>query len=229
MGRLGLSGYISRLQVTQGEGLGKAFRLFPWERRFLKGAFAPGVEDAAISVSRGNGKTTLLAGVAAAAVIGPLVQQRAECVLVASSFTQSRILFEHVLAFLRERIETDGDGPRGRWRIQDSANTATIEDRRTGVRVRCIASDPRRAHGIAPAIALLDEPAQWERAKAEAMLAALKTGLGKIPNSRLIALGTRPDDTSHWFAKMLAGHCDYRQVHAASEKDDKLGHEPQWY
>ena len=50
---------------------------------------------------------------------------------------------------------------------------------------------------------LADEPAQWEPAKSEAMLAALKTGLGKIPGSRLVALGTRPADSLHWFAKML--------------------------
>jgi len=29
------------------------------------------------------------------------------------------------------------------------------------------------------------------------------TGLGKIPDGRLIALGTRPADDSHWFARML--------------------------
>ena len=51
------------------------------------------------------------------------------------------------------------------------------------------------------------------------MVAALRTGLGKNPGSRLIALGTRPADESHWFAKMLAGGCEYSQVHAAREAD----------
>ena len=31
----------------------------------------------------------------------------------------------------------------------------------TGARVRCIGSDPRRAHGLAPVLVLADEPAQW--------------------------------------------------------------------
>ena len=143
-------------------------------------------------MGRGNGKSALLAAVACATVDGPLVQRRAETVCVASSFGQSRVIFEHVLAFLRPVIERDGTGKKDRWRIQDSVNTATIEDRRTGARVRCIASDPRRAHGLAPALVLADEPSQWEPSKAEAMLAALRTGLGKIPGSRLVALGTRP-------------------------------------
>ena len=176
----------------------------------------PDLLTASLSVGRGNGKSTLLAAAAAATVDGPLVQARAETVVVASSFAQSRIIFEHVLAFLQPAIERDGDNKRDRWRIQDSVNTATIQDRRTGARVRCIASDPRRAHGLAPSLVLADEPAQWEPSKAEAMLAALKTGLGKIPGSRLVALGTRPADGLHWFAKMLQpGGSDYVQVHAA--------------
>ena len=47
------------------------------------------------------------------------------------------------------------------------------------------------------------------------MIAALRTGLGKIPGGRLIALGTRPADETHWFAQMLNGGADYSQSHFA--------------
>ena len=47
------------------------------------------------------------------------------------------------------------------------------------------------------------------------MIAALRTGLGKRPGSRLIALGTRPADAAHWFSKMLDGGAAYSQTHAA--------------
>ena len=50
------------------------------------------------------------------------------------------------------------------------------------------------------------------------MLAAIRTGLGKVPGSRLIALGTRPADIDHWFAKMLR-RAAYSQVHAALPDD----------
>ena len=136
--------HIEGLEVSQGQGVGDPLRLFPWERRFLRGAFAPDVSTAALSVARGNGKSTLLAAVADAVVDGPLVQRRGETVVVASSFSQSRIIFEHVLSFLGPVIERDGEGKNGRFRILDSLNTATCLDRRTGARVRCIASDPRR-------------------------------------------------------------------------------------
>ena len=44
-------------------------------------------------------------------------------------------------------------------------------------------------------------------------------GLGKVPGSRLVALGTRPEGQDHWFARMLAGEVGYAQVHAARRED----------
>ena len=90
-----LENYVAGLRISQGAGAGGAFVLLPWQKRLLRGAFAPSVQTAAVSVGRGNGKTTLFAATAAAAVDGPLVRPRGETVVVASSFGQSRILFEH--------------------------------------------------------------------------------------------------------------------------------------
>ena len=171
----------------------------------------------ALSIARGAGKTTLTAAIATAAIDGPLAQPRAEAVIVASSFSQARIGFEHTLAFLAARGHDLDD--RKRWRRQDSQNSATLEDRRTGSRVRCVGSDPARAHGLAPVLVLADEPAQWPGTTSEKMRVALATSMGKIEGSRLIALGTRPADPSHWFETMLAGGCDYAQSHHAREGD----------
>ena len=102
------------------------------------------------------------------------------------------------------------------WRRQDSQNMATLEYRPTGARVRCIGSDPTRAHGLRPFLVLADEGGQWEQGKAEAMVSALRTGLGKTPGSRLIALGTLPADGQHWFSQMLRD-APYHQLHAAAK------------
>ena len=48
------------------------------------------------------------------------------------------------------------------------------------------------------------------------MMAALETAMGKIPDSRMMVIGTRPADESHFFARMLAGGAGYSQLHAAS-------------
>ena len=211
-----LNSYLGGLTVTQGRLSGYPFHVLPWQCRFVRGAFAPGVQSAALSVGRGNGKTALLSGIACATLDGPLMVPRGETVIVASSFEQARIAFEHVLAFLGDKL-----ADKGRWKVWDTAQQARVEDRRTGARVRCIGSDPRRAHGLAPVLTLADEPAQWPPATGERMVAALRTAAGKQPHSRFVALGTRPADGEHWFAKMLAGGADYAQCHAARPDDPK--------
>ena len=210
--------YLAGLTLSGGDHDGDAFTVLPWERRFVRGAFGrPG--HAALSVARGNGKSALVAGIATAVVDpdGPLNGRRREAVCVASSFDQSKIIFEDVLAFLRERHDL---GNRRLWRLQDSANRAIVEHIPTGARVRCVGSDPKKAHGLRPFLALCDEPAQWDAAKQDRMLAAIRTGLGKTPDSRMIALGTRPADPEHWFSKMLTGAgVAYHQCHAAGVND----------
>ena len=212
-----LTDYIESLTITQGRRAGESFKLLPWQRRFLAGAFAPNVQSAALSVARGNGKTSLLSAVACATLDGPLVVPRGETVIVASSFSQARIAFDHVRCFLGSKL-----ADRKVWRISDSQQVASLENRTTGARLKVIGSDPKRAHGLAPVLVLADEPAQWPESTGARMIAALRTSAGKQPSSRLVVLGTRPADPAHWFAKMLAGGADYAQCHAAGTDDPKF-------
>lgn len=193
--------------------------LIPWETRFLH-RLARTRGDLALSVSRGNGKSALCAAIGAAVLDGPLRVPGAEVILVASSFAQAGIMFRDVVAYLGDRVED-----RKVWRKRDTSGIAEIEYLPTRTRLKAIGADPRRAHGLRPLLVLCDEPAQHPPTTAEAMLAALRTGLGKFPGSRLIALGTRPDDEAHWFARMLAG--DGGTVYAA-RPDDPPFHRRTW-
>ena len=121
-----LERYIGGLIIGQGRHAGQPFAVLPWQRRFLRGAFRQ-PDDAGLSLGRGGGKTTLIAGLGAACVDvgGPLVEPNAESVIVASSFDQALIAFRHVLHFLRPTFETH----KRRFRVQDSANRATVSSR----------------------------------------------------------------------------------------------------
>lgn len=209
-----LTTYLQTLVVSQGRRAGERFKALPWQRRFVRHAFRAGVKTAALSVARGNGKSALLAGIAAATLDGPLAVPRGECLIVAASFSQGRVIYEFARAYLGDKL-----ADRRRWRTWDTAQQASIENRATGARVRVLASDPRRAHGLAPVLTLADEPAQWPASTGERLLAALRTASGKQPESRFIALGTRPADPAHWFSRMLAGGADYSQCHAAVADD----------
>ena len=56
--------YLSGLTITHGRLAGEPFPVFPWQRRFVQGAFAPEVIEAALIADRGrnNGNTTLITG-----------------------------------------------------------------------------------------------------------------------------------------------------------------------
>ena len=218
-----LAAYIETLVITQGRHTGERFTLLPWQRRFLRGAFRDGVMDAALSLARGSGKTTFTAAIASATVDvgGPLVQPRASNVVVASSFLQAKIAFDHVLAFLEPTLAKYGRGPKGRYRVNDTVNSAMIKDTVSGASLRCIGSDAQRMMGNAPALVLADELAFWPAGNVDAMISALSTSRGKIPDSRVLYLGTRAASGLHPFEKMLLpGGCDYRQSHQADPSDN---------
>ena len=210
---LGLIGYIEGLTIGQGRYAGQLLKLFPWQLRFLRGAFRQS-DDALLTLARGGGKTTFAAAIAASALAGPLSQPMAEVLIVASSFDQGLVSFRHVLHFLGPEIAADSK----RWRVQDSANRATITDKRTGAMLRVLGSDPRRLHGAAPRLILADEVAQWPVSQIDRMLAALETSRGKIEGSKMLWLGTRAAQPDHPFETAM-GLVGYAQVHAARRAD----------
>ena len=136
--------YMEGLIIGQGREAGQKMQLYPWQKRFLRGAFSQ-PDDAALTLARGGGKTTFVAGIACATLDGPLAEPMAETLVVASSFDQGLVCFRHVLNFLQPAMD---DRPK-QWRVQDSANRATITNRDNGAMLRVLGSDPRRLHGSA--------------------------------------------------------------------------------
>ena len=193
-------------------------RLAPFQRRFVAGAFAPGVRKGVLSGPRGLGKSSLSGEILAAAVHpdGPLFRPGAESVLLASSLDQARLCF----AFLRRSVGEDG------FRYQDSGQRVSCTHVPTHTRVRVASSDARRAFGLGAntPIVVGDEPAAWLDRAGSLMYDALETSGGKA-DMRLIIIGTRaPAAEGNWW-RSLVDHGDgsastYRQVHDAPVDDE---------
>ena len=113
----------------------------------------------------------------AAAFVGPLALPRGQTTIIASSLGQAHIAFNHALYFLKPMFEKE---PR-RYRLIDNSHTCLMQDRETGAVLKAIGSDGKRAHGLAPVMLILDEPAQWPKNDGVKMYAACVSALGKQP------------------------------------------------
>ena len=224
-----LTEWIQKRKITEGRYAGQPVKLLDWQIKLLADICDPDVSTIALSVARGNGKSYLCSLIAASFVLspngddGPLLMDRGQAYMVASSFRQARILYEHVHYMI-------SDGDRWRYRMQDTNNISRLTNKRRGAYIQAIGSDPKRAHGLAPALVLADEGAQWEAGQRDLMYETLSTSLGKIPNSKLIALGTRPYDPRHWFSRMLddEGMADSVHLYSADMNADPFSEET-WY
>ena len=192
--------------------------LAPFQRRFIRQAFRPGIDLAALCGPRGLGKSSLSGELLACALDpdGPLFVAGSESVLLAGSLEQARAAFR----FLRARCPED----RG-FRYVDSSQRITARHPRSNTRIRVASSDARRAFGIVSArLVVADEPGCWQERGGALMFDALSTSAGK--NAMLLLfIGTlAPGSPVGWWAKLInTGGGDpgvYVQTHRAAVDTD---------
>ena len=173
-------------------------QLRPFQRRFLRGALAPGISTAAMSLPRGNGKS-FLAGHLISRILDPgdsLFRPGTESVLCASNIEQARICYR----FARETLE-----PTGEYRFLDSVSRIGITHKGTNTRLRVISSSGKSAMGLVGCPwAICDEPGSWEVNGGALMWDALATARGK-PGSplKILLIGTLAPALAGWWHDMI--------------------------
>ena len=223
---------IRTLRVTAGALRGEPFEVLEWQKEFIYGMC--GASISLLTVARGNGKTTLIAAIGTTAIVPEraLHRPRGKTLIVASSMDQAKEAFDHILYFIADTIDEDRhvavrSGEKNPWRISDNVQEGRIRHVPTGAEVRIIGSLPKKAHGKAPGLMILDEPAQWEGpGGGRKMYNAMKTSRGKEEDARLLILGTRPESEQHWYAELLADpKSAFLMSFAADRNDDDFSEE----
>ena len=115
--------------------------LRPFQRRFLRSALKPGIDVAALSIPRGNGKSWLAAYLLTRCLTPTdhLFVQGAEYLLCAASIEQARLCYR----FIRADLE-----PSGQYRFIDSVTRLGIVHKSTNTRLRVLSSNGKTAMGI---------------------------------------------------------------------------------
>ncbi len=152
--------------------------LLPFQRRFLRAAFKPDVEIAALCLPRAQEKSTLAAHLLARSLTpgDSLFHAGADNKLVAGSFAQARVVFRVLRADLGE----------AGYRYENSNQSIKAEHEATRTRVTVHGANAKTLYGfLGVRLLVVDEPA----AVTDDMWAALATSAGKT-RMTILCVGT---------------------------------------
>lgn len=189
---------------------GKKYKLLPFQKRFLRGTFSPKCSRSGLSIARGNGKSGTCSALILCMILpeGPLHEKNLDVACFAASFNQSRIVADSVRGSLREMKREK------EYRISDSDNQVRFIHKISNCRFRAYASDSQKSHGGKWKYIVCDELAQWGPSGAK-LWSSIVTSQGKRKGGKIIAIGTKPVDTEHYFSRLLNDKAasTYSQVH----------------
>ena len=196
--------------------------LLPFQRRFLKSALAPGIRTSALSLPRGNGKSTLVAWLAARTLDpdDPLFVLGSESHIVAASIGQAR---RSTFTLLREFCESSERAME--YSISENNQTCQVLHKPTHTRVSVLASSGKTAQGLVrcPWV-FADEPGSWETNGGQLLHDAIQKAMGKPEtNLRAIYIGTLAPATSGWWHDLVS-----RGSHGSTHVTALRGRLAQW-
>ncbi len=201
---------VESLRIPQGAHAGSPVRLAQFQRKFIEGAFADGVNIGALSVGRGNGKTMLAAGLAVTHLLGQWdAQPQREIVLAARTRDQAATAWRFACSFVADREDV---------KIRRGAALEIEFDDGSGPHLlKAVASTGKGILGGSATLAILDERAAWMESRGAEMEAAILTSLGKRNGRALLISTSAPDDAndfSRWLDTPPSGA--YTQEHKAA-------------
>ncbi|KUI16154.1 terminase large subunit [Mycolicibacterium acapulense] len=168
--------FIGEYLITpKGVGAREPFRLRPFQREIITGAFAPGIRTALVSVPRGNGKSATAAALGLAEMfVGP---DSAEVLCVASDQRQAMI----VLRMAKRMVELN---PVLAERVQVYADKLVLPE--NDATFLPLPAEPGALHGHDPSLLVVDEL----HVVGEAVWEAVTSVAGKRPESLTLAIST---------------------------------------
>ena len=193
-------------------------KLRSFQKQFVRRALAPGIDLAALSLPRGNGKSWLAAHLLERCLTpqDSLFKARSEYLLCAGSIEQARLVYR----FIRANLE-----PKGGYSFIDSATRIGITHLQSNTRLRVLSSNGKTAMGIVGTPLLVaDEPGSWEVAGGTLMHDAISTAMGK-PNShmKVVYIGTLAPASSGWWHDLVQ-----RGTHGSTYIQSLQGQPEKW-
>jgi len=190
------------LRVPEGSKVGQKIRLDIFQQAFIYAIYDnPHITyKAYLSISRKNGKTALIAGLALTHIIGPEARLNSQLISGAMSRKQAAIVFHQA----EKMVNLNPD-------LKGLVTTVSSGKRITGIKknveYEAISAEGTTAHGLSPIVAILDEVGQI-KGPTSAFVEAITTSQGAHDLPLLIAISTSaPSD-----ADLFSQWCDDAEV-----------------
>ena len=201
--------FIEKHCVTpEGVHVGKPIVLAEFQKRFLRAVYdnPAGTRRAILSVGRKSGKSTLVAGIVLATIVGPLAKQNSSCCVGAMSREQASIIF-HAAAKMCQLSPTLSRlvkvFPSGKRLLGLPLN----------VEFKAIAADGKTAMGGSYSLVLIDEIGQIRGPQSD-FVDSLATSQGAYADQLMIAISTRASNAADLFEQWIQD--------AETSKDPKI-------
>jgi phage terminase large subunit-like protein len=185
------------LRIPEGELVGKPMKLEPFQRQFIVDIYdnPSSTRRAYLSIARKNGKSGLIAGILLAHIVGPEAKLNTQIVSGAMSRDQAALVF----ALACKMIQLSPDiAPL----VRIVPSSKRIIGLARNVEYRALAADGRTAHGLSPALAILDEVGQVKGPQSD-FIDAIITSQGAHAEPLLIAISTQAPNDNDLFSIWL--------------------------
>lgn len=172
------------LKIPEGKDVGKPVVLRDWQKRIIHSIYDDTyTSQAIVSFPRKNGKTSLIAMLMAAHLMGPVSEKNSQIYSAAQSRDQAAIVFNLLAKMIRLSRYLSNE-----CRILDS--TKTIHAKKTGVMYKALAADAARTYGLSPVFVVHDELGQVRGPRSQ-LYDALETAMGAHERALSIIISTQ--------------------------------------
>ena len=191
----------SNLKIPTGKLAGQPFKLLPFQRKWIHGAFDPDTDVAVLCIGRGNGKTALVAAIAHAGLVGVCDDQpRREVIVAARTLEQGRVAYQYVTALIEGLPQEEQEA----YTIRKAPRLEITYRDPTGMEhsLRVVASDGRSQLGGSPTLVIFDERGHWDGDKGDLAESVHITGAQKRGGKTLM-VSTSASDDLHTFSRWI--------------------------
>ncbi|HUG56615.1 MAG TPA: terminase TerL endonuclease subunit [Candidimonas sp.] len=178
--------FISRYCKTpEGVHVGKPIVLADFQRRFITDIYdnPQGTRRAYLSVARKNGKSALIAGLILAHLVGPEAKRNSQLVSGAMSRDQAALVFNLASKMIQMSPELSSI-------VRIVPSSKRLIGLPLNTEYRALAADGKTAHGLSPAMAVLDEVGQVRGPQSD-FIDAITTSQGAHESPLLIVISTQ--------------------------------------